>query len=75
MHITNTLRPALIAGALMTTIFAAPMAMATPALLKACVVTGAGSRCQWPGNVEITNPQPVIDYYPYGTMPFLVGGH
>jgi hypothetical protein len=75
MHISHTLRPVVLAAALVTTIFAAPVATAAPMPLKACVVTAAGSTCQSPGNVEITNPRPVIDFYPYGTMPFLLGGH
>lgn len=57
MRLTHT---ALIIGALATTIIAAPTSMATPAPLRACLATGAGSRCQWLGNIKIANPQPVI---------------
>jgi hypothetical protein len=74
MHITHTVRPVLIASAVVTTIFAAPMATAAPAPLNACGVTGATSRCQSPGNTEMTSPLRVIDYYHYGTIPFPLGG-
>jgi hypothetical protein len=31
--------------------------------------------CQSAGNVEITNSAPAVDFRPYGTMPYLLGGH
>ena len=71
-HIT----PLLAAGAAALAIVAAPTAAAaaTP-LPKTCVATGAGTTCQSPGNVEINNPPPAVSFYPYGTMPWLLGGH
>ena len=71
-HIT----PLLAAGAAALAIVAAPTAAAaaTP-LPKTCVATGGGTTCQSPGNVEINNPLPPVGFYPYGTMPWLLGGH
>jgi hypothetical protein len=43
--------------------------------VKNCVVTGVASTCQSPGNVEITDSPPVVNFYPYGAMPILLGGH
>ena len=44
-------------------------------LQQTCIATGAGTTCQSPGNVEITNAPPAVSFYPYGTMPWLLGGH
>ena len=35
----------------------------------------SGNICQSPGNVQINNAPPPVQYYPYGNMPFLLGGH
>jgi hypothetical protein len=35
----------------------------------------SGNICQSPGNVQINNTPPPVQYYPYGNMPFLLGGH
>ena len=68
--------PLLAAGAAAVAIVAAPTAAAAPTpLQKTCVATGAGTACQSPGNVEITNPLPPVSFYPYGNMPYLLGGH
>ncbi len=75
MRITSTLHTALLTGTAAATILAAPMAIAAPTPLKDCVVTGTGSTCQSPGNVEITDSRPPVNIYPYGTMPFLIGSH
>jgi hypothetical protein len=64
--------PLLAAGAAAVAIVAAPTAAALP---KTCVGNGAGTTCQSPGNVEITNSAPAVGFYPYGTMPYLLGGH
>ncbi|OBF28443.1 hypothetical protein A5724_29065 [Mycobacterium sp. ACS1612] len=62
-------------GAAAVAILSAPTAMAAPApLQKTCVAVGASSTCQSPGNVEITDSPPAIDFYPYGNMPYLLGG-
>jgi hypothetical protein len=75
MRINPThLTPLLVAGAAVA-IVAAPIAMAAPTPLKDCIVTGAATTCQSPGNIEITNLPPIVNFYPYGTMPFLLGGH
>ena len=71
-HVT----PLLAAGAAAVAVLAAPTAAAAPTpLQQTCVATGAGTTCQSPGNVEITNPLPAVSFYPYGTMPWLLGGH
>ena len=64
--------PLLTAGAAAVAIIAAPTAAALP---KTCVGNGAGTTCQWAGNVEITNSAPAVSFYPYGTMPWLLGGN
>ena len=61
--------PLLAAGAAAVAIAAAPTAAA------AIVQTCSGNVCQSPGNVEITNAPPAVGFYPYGTMPWLLGGH
>jgi hypothetical protein len=35
----------------------------------------SGNICQSPGNVQINNAPPPVQYHPYGDMPFLLGGH
>ena len=68
--------PLLAAGAAAVAIVAAPTAAAAATPLQTtCVATGAGTTCQSPGNVEITNPLPPVSFYPYGNMPYLLGGH
>ena len=67
-HVT----PLLATGAAAVAILAAPTAAALP---KICAANGAGTTCQSPGNVEITNPARAVSFYPYGTMPWLLGGH
>jgi len=62
----------LAAGAAAVAIVAAPTAAALP---KICAANGAGTTCQSPGNVEITNSAPAVSFYPYGTMPYLLGDH
>ena len=68
--------PLLAAGAAAVAIVDAPTAAAAPTpLSKTCVTVGTGTTCQSPGNVEITNSGPAVSFYPYGTMPYLLGGH
>ena len=68
--------PLLAAGAAAVAIVAAPTAAAVPIpLSKTCVTAGTGTTCQSPGNVEITNSAPAVSFYPYGTRPYLLGGH
>jgi hypothetical protein len=71
-HVT----PLLAVGAAVVGVLAAPTAAATPTpLQKTCVAKGAGTTCQSPGNIEINNAPPAVNLYPYGTMPWLLGGH
>jgi hypothetical protein len=62
--------PLLAAGAAALATFAAPAAAAFP---KIC--TANGGTCQSPGNVEINNSPPAVSFYPYGTVPWLLGGN
>ena len=48
---------------------------AAPAAAAANGQTCSGNICQSPGNVQINNAPPPVTYYPYGNMPFLLGGH
>jgi ABC-type transport system substrate-binding protein len=61
--------PLLAAAAAAVAISAAPTAAAANGQ------TCSGNICQSPGNVQINNTPPLVQYYPYGTMPFLLGGH
>jgi hypothetical protein len=61
--------PLLAAGAAAVAIAAAPTAAA------ASGQTCSGTICQSPGNVQINNAPPPVQYHPYGGMPFLLGGH
>jgi hypothetical protein len=61
--------PLLAAAAAAVAIAAAPMAVAANGQ------TCSGNICQSPGNVQINNTAPATRYYPYGNMPFLLGGH
>jgi hypothetical protein len=62
--------PLLAAAAAAVAIAAAPTAAAV-----ANGQTCSGNICQSPGNVQINNAPPPVQYYPYGNMPFLLGGH
>ena len=66
--------PLLAAGAAASAIAAAPIAAAAPTG-KICSGSGSGSICQSPGNAEVNNAPPPVSYYPYGGMPYLLGGH
>jgi hypothetical protein len=63
--------PLLAAGAAAVAIAAAPIAAAAPTGGQTC----SGNVCQSPGNVQINNAPPPVQYYPYGDVPFLLGGH
>lgn len=55
---------------------AVPMAAAAPAPQpRICASGGIGSTCQSPGDVEINIPRSAVEFYPYGYMPYPVGGH
>ena len=61
--------PLLAAGAAVVAIAAAPAAAAANGQ------TCSGNICQSPGNVQINDARPPVQFYPYGDMPFLLGGH
>jgi hypothetical protein len=75
MRITHTYGMTLLAGGAAAAVLGAPISAAGPMPVKNCVVTGVASTCQSPGNVEITDSPPVVNFYPYGAMPILLGGH
>jgi hypothetical protein len=57
-------------------VVAVPTAAAAPMPQpKICAASGAGTTCQSPGNIEINIPRPAAESYPYGYMPYLLGGH
>ena len=64
--------PFLAAGAAALAIVAAPTATAVP---KICAASDGGTTCHSPGNVEINNSPPAVNFYPYGSMPWLLGGN
>ena len=63
--------PLLAAGAAAVAIAAAPAAAAANAKGQTC----SGNICQSPGNVQVNNAPPPVQYHRYGAMPFLLGPH
>lgn len=75
MRITLTFTAGLSALAA-AALLAVPAAAASPIPPpKTCAAAGAGSTCQSPGIVEINIPRRAVEFYPYGYMPYLLGGH
>jgi hypothetical protein len=70
MHITSIL----IAGAATLAIATAPSASAAPAAMQSCTSDSAGTACQSPGNVQITDTPPPVAFEPYGGYGLLLGG-
>ena len=72
--------PLLAAGAAAVAIAAAPTAAAVaiaaaPTAAAANGQTCSGNICQSPGNVQINDSPPTVQFHPYGgDMPFLPGG-
>jgi hypothetical protein len=63
------LTPALMAAA----VFAAPIASAAPAQPhQSCVGAESATVCQSPGNVQINDAPPPVQYFPYGGLGFLI---
>jgi hypothetical protein len=72
----NYLIPLLASGAAGVAIAAAPIAAAAPTpAQESCVQSASGSECQTPGNVEINDSPPPVNFYPYGGEDFLLGGY
>jgi hypothetical protein len=61
--------PLLVAGAAAVAIPAA-----APAAAAAIGQTCSGNICQSPGNVQINDARPPVQFYPYGDITFLLGG-
>jgi hypothetical protein len=70
--------PLLGAAAVATAIIAAPIAAAAAAdpgaVQQSCGASGSGTVCQSPGNVQINDSPPPVNFYPYGGDAFLLGG-
>jgi len=80
MHIKLThIAPLFAAGAAALAIAAAPIAAAdpgpAPATTQSCTETGSGSDCQSPGNVQLDDSPPPVNYDPYGGEGLLIGGY
>jgi len=60
--------PLFAAGAAAVAIAAAPTAAAANGQ------TCSGNICQSPGNVQINDARPPVQFYPYGDITFLLGG-
>ncbi len=70
------LTPLLAAGAAAVAISAAPIASAASTTLQqSCTETVSGSECESPGNVEINDTPPPVNFDPYGDDGFLLGGY
>jgi hypothetical protein len=69
----NRIAPLLAAGAAAAAIAAAPMATAAPTapsdpaqVQQSCAALGGTqSECQAPGNVQVYDAPPQVDYFPY----------
>jgi hypothetical protein len=68
----NWIAPLLTAGAAAVAIAAAPIAAAAPTTGQSCNASGAGTICQSPGNVQINDAPPPVQFYPYGGEAFLL---
>jgi len=69
------LTPVLGTAAVAAAIFAAPIASAAPGAVaphQACAATGSATVCQRPGNVQINDAPPPVQFYPYGGLGFLI---
>jgi hypothetical protein len=70
--------PLLGAAAAAVAIVVAPVAAAAPAgpgaIQESCGPSGSGTVCQSPGNAEINDSPPPVNFYPYGGDAFLLGG-
>ena len=68
--------PLLAAGAAVAAIAVAPMAAAesSSGSQPSCFQSGPGTQCQTPGNVQLNDAPPPVQFYPYGGEPGLIGG-
>jgi hypothetical protein len=62
----NHIAALLAAGAAAAAIAAAPIAEAAPTTGQSCDTSGPGTICQSPGNAQINDSPPPVQYYPYG---------
>jgi hypothetical protein len=53
-------------------VLAAPVAAADTG--QSCTANGSGTVCQSPGNAQINDAPPPVNFYPYGGEAFLLGG-
>ena len=72
------LTPVLGAAAVAAAILAAPIASAAPGTgtpapqHQSCAASGTATVCQSPGNVQINDAPPPVQFYPYGGLGFLI---
>jgi hypothetical protein len=73
------LTPLLGAAAAAVAISAAPIASAATvdpgAVQQSCGQSGTGTICESPGNAQINDSPPPVNFYPYGGEAFLLGGY
>ena len=63
----------LVAGAAAVAISAAPIASAaSTSTQQSCAGSGPGTVCQSPGNVQINDAPPPVQFYPYGGEAFIL---
>jgi hypothetical protein len=70
----NYIAPLLAAGAAAVAIVAAPVAAAAPGTGQSCSASGPGTICQSPGNAQINDSPPPVQFFPYGGSALLLGG-
>jgi hypothetical protein len=74
----GSLAPIVGAAAVAAAISAAPIASADPVAQapgqqqQSCGGSGAGTVCQSPGNVQINDAPPPVQFFPYGGEAFLL---
>jgi hypothetical protein len=71
-YVTPMLGAAGVAVAIIAAPIAAAASIAPPS--QACGETGGGTVCQSPGNVQINDTPPPVNFDPYGGDAFLLGG-
>jgi hypothetical protein len=70
--------PLVAAAAVAAAVSAAPIAAAAPSTQapaqpqESCGASGSGTICQSPGNVQINDAPPPVQFYPYGGEAFLL---
>jgi hypothetical protein len=74
-YVTPLLGAAAVAAAIIAAPVAAAASTGSDAVQQSCGPSGSGTVCQSPGNAEINDSPPPVNFYPYGGDAFLLGGY